>query len=210
MNRIFMLLAALPLFINAQNGMQEDMRNNTMSKGDFEIGVGGGVALSTFHGSDADGYKARSSSQVGVTAEYYLSDRWSLKSGFIFDSKGGVLENASDEITEVQLDYLFVPMYANWHFGAKRNWYFNVGPYLAILLDAEAQGSELVDIDDEVESFDFGLGLGLGRKFKISNNASIFFEYQGALGFLEVRDTQSDDNVSNFRSALNAGVIFSL
>ena len=205
MKRIFTLLMALPLFINAQ----ENMKNNAMSKGDFEIGVGGGVSLSTFHGSDADGSKARSASQVGVTAEYYLSDRWSLKSGFIFDSKGATAEEF-DEITELQLDYLFVPMYANWHFGANRNWYFNVGPYLAILLDAEENSGVAIDIDDEVESFDFGLGLGLGRKFKISNNASIFFEYQGALGFLEVRDTQSDDNVSNFRSALNAGVIFSL
>ena len=206
MKRIFTLLMALPLFINAQ----ENMKNNAMSKGDFEIGVGGGVSLSTFHGSDADGFKARSASQVGVTGEYYFNDRWSLKSGFILDSKGAIEEDNNNATTETQLDYLFVPVYANWHFGANRNWYFNVGPYFAILLDAEAQDAQLKDIDDEIESFDFGLGLGLGRKFKISNNASIFFEYQGALGFLEVLDTQIDDNTLNFRSALNAGVIFSL
>lgn len=188
MKKFLTLLVALPLFLNAQN------------KGDIELGIGGGISLATFYGGASDSYDFIGSSMGGVTAEYYIDNQWSIKSGLIYDSKGGKKESSNNEIT---LDYLFVPLYANWHFGNNRDWYLNFGPYLDVLLDAQDEG---VDIDDDVESIDLGFGVGIGHKFEISDNASIFIEYQGAGGFLEVFEDERD--LFNVRSGVNAGIIF--
>lgn len=197
MNKLFTLLVALPLFVSAQN------------KGDVEIGIGGGLSLATFYGGDSDSYDFIGSSMGGVTGEYYVDDQWSIKSGFIYDSKGGKIESSD---TEIVLDYLFIPLYANWHFGNNRDWYLNFGPYLNVLLDAQKEG---VDFNDAVEPIDVGFGVGIGHKFEISDNASIFVEYQGAGGFLEVPGEDEGDfaengirDLFNLRSGINAGIIF--
>lgn len=186
MNKLFTLLVALPLFLNAQN------------RGDVELGIGGGFNLVAFYGGDAEGYDFRNSFLGGITGEYYFSDELSLKTGLLYDSKGGIGKNNN----EFALDYLFIPLYANWHFGYDKNWYLNFGPYFDLLLDAQEEGN---DIKDNVEPFDVGMGVGIGRKFRISDNASVFIEYQGAGGFLEVFENVDRFNV---RSALNAGIIF--
>lgn len=205
MNRLFALLVALPLFLQAQH------------KGDLEVGVGGGLNVATGYGSDADGLDHRISFQAGVTGEYYLNDRWGVKSGVIYDSKGteGDFTISGVEVAdaEIQLEYLFIPFYANWHFGKDRNWYLNFGPYLDILLAAE-EGSLNVDIKDDLSPVDIGLGAGVGYKYYVANKAAIFLEYQGAAGFIKVpeNDAIEDNNNSifNIRSALNLGMVFTL
>lgn len=208
MKKLITLLAALPLFLHAQ------------SQGDVELGIGAGLNLAGFYGGDADGYNLRSSFQAGITGEYYLNDQWSFKTGAIYDSKGG--EGLAEN--DIQLDYLFVPLYANFHFGMDREWYFNFGPNFNFLLIAEREivddglggtnGFVREDIEDDVASFDVGFGLGIGRKFRISENASIFIEYQGAVGFLEVPEdngffaTAGVSELFNMRSAFNTGIIF--
>lgn len=195
MNKIFTLLIALPLFLNAQN------------KGDFELSIGGGPSLAVVYGGDVDGFRVRNASMWGVTGEYYFNERWGFKSGLIYDSKGGETDfNGLKD--EVILDYLFIPLYANWHFGPNRNCYLNVGPYVAFLLDAERKITGTIDFKDNVNSFDTGLGVGIGHKFDISDRAAIFIEYQGTLGLAKVSD--DDDDVFNTRSALNAGFVFTL
>lgn len=208
MNKIFTLLIALPLFLNAQN------------KGDFELSIGGGPSLAVGYGGDADGLRVRNASMWGVTGEYYFNERWGFKSGLIYDSKGAEADEkllfigsppSGSFKDEVKLDYLFIPLYANWHFGPNRNCYLNFGPYVAFLLDAEMVSPLNFDVKDNVNSFDTGLGVGIGHKFDISDRAAIFIEYQGTLGFVKVpEDIPGFNDVFNTRSALNAGLVFTL
>lgn len=198
MNKIFAVLIALPLFLSAQN------------KGDIELGVRSGLILSTFYGDDTEGFDLRSSFQgAGVTGEYYFNDQWGLKLGAIYDTKGskGVTVGEQFSDAEVRLEYLFIPLYANWHFGKNRSWYLNFGPHLDLLLNAEASGQ---DVKDFFNNLDFGLGAGMGYRFQISDNASIFLEYQAAGGFLEVfdEDKVANNNIFNTRSSVNIGVVF--
>ncbi len=193
MNKLFTLLLALPIFVSAQE------------QGDFEVSLGAGLNMSTFHGDDAGGFSTRNGAQFGVTAEYYVSDNWSFKTGFIHDSKGAE-EDLNGFSREDKIDYLFVPFYANWHFGEAHNWYLNFGPYMGFRLSAEELPTRRI-IEEETNQFDLGLGAGIGRKFQISDNASVFVEYQTAVGTAEVFDRQ---DVFNFRGALNAGVAFTL
>lgn len=191
------MLVALPLFLHAQN------------KGDFEIGIGGGFNVAAFYGGDADRNNTRVGFQAGITGEYYVSDQWGFKSGLIYDTKGGkgdFVLSFGDALVLVEvasrLEYLFIPLYANHHFGKNNRWYLNFGPYLNILLAEESKGT---GFEDGVRPLDFGLGAGLGYKFKISDKAAIFVEYQGARGFLEVFENGRD--LFNTRSAFNAGIV---
>uniref|UniRef100_UPI00404B44C8 porin family protein n=1 Tax=Gelidibacter sp. TaxID=2018083 RepID=UPI00404B44C8 len=178
---------------------------NAQESGDIELGVGAGLNLSTFYGNDASDadVSSRTALQFGVTGEYYFNDRWGLKSGFIYDSKGTEFDGGG----EVKANYLFIPVYANWHFGSNRNWYLNFGPHIDILMSAEDEDG--TDVKEFLASTDFGLGVGIGYKFEVSENLNLYIEYQGAGGFSDVVDG-GDVDFKNTRSAFNVGVLFNL
>nr|WP_299383590.1 porin family protein [Allomuricauda sp.] len=190
MRRLLLLLVLLPLTTKAQE------------KGEFEIGIGAGINFSDFYGDTSFGYRTRTAFQAGVLGEYYFSDRWGLKSGFVYDSKG-----ADGSGNEIKLDYLFIPIYANWHFGRTRNWYLNFGPHVDILVSAEDEIAG--DLKDDTSSVDIGLGVGIGHKFRVSENTAIFIEYQGAGGLINVPSNDGGFELLNTRAAFNVGVVFS-
>ncbi len=131
-----------------------------------------------------------------------------MRSGLVYDSKGTKLEFAGEEYID-KLNYIAVPLHANWHFGKERNWFLNFGPTLGFLVSAKGDtpGGE-IDIKDEVANFDMGLGLGIGYKFEISDNTQFFIQYQGYGGFINIID--ADITLVNATSALNIGTIFKL
>ena len=131
------------------------------NSGDIELGVGMGLNLANV--STIDGQNdasSRTSFNVGISGEYYFSDRWGLKAKLIYDNKGwsdGFItdENFNTVTTDFKLNYVTLPIMANWHFGSNRNWYLNFGPYVGFLVNAE--DSELgLDLKDGFKSTDFG------------------------------------------------------
>ena len=173
-------------------------------KGDITIEPRIGVNFSTY-ASEAD-YGARTSFAGGGVFEYYFSDRWSLRSGLFYDTKG-----AEDDFDNTdKLNYLTLPINANWHFGKKRNWYLNFGPGVAFLLSAEtelADGSS-VDIKDLIPSTDIGLTLGIGHKFDIGENVQLVIDYQGFAGFINLDETGVlPFDIRSGRDSFNVGVV---
>jgi opacity protein-like surface antigen len=163
--------------------------------------------ISTF-ASDAN-YKTRTAFTGGAIVEYYFSDRWSMRTGLILDPM--VAEDDFDNAD--QLNYLTLPLNANWHFGKNRNWYLNFGFGLSFLLSAEADLADgtVLDIKEILPSSDVGLMLGIGYKFDVSENIQLFIDYQGFGGFynLDKEDVLPVD-IRNSRSAFNLGLVFSL
>jgi len=144
--------------------------------------------------------------RAGVIGEYYFSETWSLRSGLVYDSLGSELGD-----TSFNLNYLFVPLNANWHFGSDNNWYLNFGPALGFLLDATAEESGAEeDLKDTLKGLDFGLSLGIGYKFEVSEGVVLFADIQGFRGFIDLNDSDSDLELYNIRSAFNVGAIFKL
>lgn len=184
------------------------MATNAQSdSGDFTLAPQVGLNLSNYTSSENLNNKIRTSFNAGVVAEYYFSDRWSLRSGLFYDSKGTKIDDSGQDYIE-KLNYLAVPVHANWHFGSNRNWFLNFGPTLGFLLSAKADtpGGEL-DLKDNLESsFDIGLGLGIGYKFNIADNTELFIQYQGYNGFVNLID--ANINLFNATSAFNVGVVF--
>ncbi len=200
----FALTVGVVLFSNAQD------------KGDIELGGQVGLNVSNVTSSD-ESTDSKVSFNVGAFADFYINDRWSIKPKVIYDRKGwsnDYLYIPTDDgyydyyKTDVKLNYVTIPVTANYHFGGTRRWYFNFGAYVGFLVSAE--DSEFgIDLKDGFNSTDFGLAYGIGHKFPIGENVKLFIEYEGQAGLTNIFE-ESSTTVRNGRSALNAGLVFLL
>jgi opacity protein-like surface antigen len=189
------------------------------SKGDVEFGFNLGYNFSTVSNSEGESTDPGSGINLGASADYYFSDRWSIKGKLIYDQKGwnnGFVDYSlisNDPVasyrTDFNLNYLTVPVMANWHFGSKRNWYLNFGPYAGFLLSANETARDK-DVTDGFNSTDFGLALGIGVKIPVTDKLKISLEYDDQTGFSDVFKISSGSAVRNSRGSFNIGVNFLL
>ena len=182
-------------------------------KGDVEFGFNVGFNNSTVSNSDVSADTAYGLN-LGGSVDYYFSDRWSIKGKLIYDQKGwdnGFFEDnfGSSFTTDYNVNYLTVPVMANWHFGSKRNWFLEFGPYMGFLLNAEEVRFG-TDVTDGFSSTDFGLALGIGVKIPLSDKLKLFFEYEGQGGMADIFKVNEFSRVTNSRSSLNIGLNFML
>ena len=182
-------------------------------KGDVEFGVNIGYNRSNVSNSQVSSDPG-SGINFGGSLDYYFSDTWSIKGKLIYDQKGwdnDYIEDNNGNIypTDVNLNYLTVPIMANWHFGNKRNWYINFGPYFGFLLNAE-ETQFGTDLSDYFNENDFGLAVGIGVIIPVSNKLKIFFEYEGQGGFSDIAKDNTNSAITNSRSGFNAGLNFLL
>ncbi|MFL1012099.1 porin family protein [Flavisericum labens] len=198
--KILVLLTILSVFaitgVNAQN-----------DSGDFTLAPQLGLNLSNYYSNEDLSNKTRTAFNVGVLGEYYFNDRWSLRTGLLYDSKGTKLTQGGNDYID-KLNYIALPVHVNWHFGSSRNWFLNFGPTLGVLASAKADTPDgEFDIKDQLDStFDIGLGVGIGYKFDVSNDTQFYIQYQGYNGFINIID--ADFTLTNATSAFNIGVIF--
>lgn len=195
-------------------------------KGAIEVGGNLGLNLSNVSNFQNDqSADIKVSFNVAGSFEYYFSDTWGIKTKLIYDRKGwsnGFIEETSFDLndfdpvvqtnfitTDYNLDYLTIPVMANVHFGRTDNWYFNFGPYVGFLLDANITESDF-DVNDAFNTTDVGLAIGIGVKIPLNDQAKLFFEYEGQSGFIDVFEQNNGDAVLNRRSAINAGLLFTL
>lgn len=186
--------------------------------GTIEVGAIGGVSFVTVSDIQGNSASARVSFNFGASGEYYFSDRWGIKAGLIYDSKGwkdgfiNSLDPAGNSIrtdADFKLNYLTIPVMANWHFGSTRKWYLNFGGYAGFLLNAEETAFG-TDVKEGLTSTDFGLALGIGYKFPITDNIKLTIEYQEQFGLIDTFENNTGDAVTNRRSSFNVGALFNL
>lgn len=188
--------------------------SNAQDKGDLELGINLGLNLANISTVDNQiTASSRVAFNVGASGEYYFSDRWGIKTKLTYDSKGwadGFITDDFNNIkTDFKLDYLTIPIMANWHFGRNRNWYLHFGPYVGILMNAK--DSELgINVKDGFKTSDIGLDLGIGVKFELNDTTRLFIEFDGQSGFTDVFEENFGQTIRNGRSSLNFGVLFNL
>lgn len=170
------------------------------TKGEFEISPFIGYQQSFFNGDNVSELDPRGAIKFGANVDYFFNDRWSLRSGLIYDSMGGGFGY------EAILDYLNIPLNANWHFGSTRKWNLNFGITPGFLISAK---EDKVDIKDYVASFQLGISYGIGYKLTISENFSLLFDVQNLLGITNIIE---DDSINRFNagSSFNIGGVFVL
>lgn len=172
------------------------------SKNDVELTPILGVAFSNYYGEDRLENQNLSSTQFGADLDFFFNNRWSLRSGLLFQTMGSKVARNYTE----KLHYITVPVNANWHFGSTRKWNLNFGPNFSFLTAAEGNG---IDLKDEANSFQLGLAYGIGYKIEVNEKFSILIDYQGITGLTDV----PKDNyytIRNTYGSFNIGGVFKL
>lgn len=157
-----------------------------------------GYFSSNLAGDDTEGFNARSAFNFGAIGDYYFNDRWSFRSGLTYNSMGASYSGA-----DLKLDYLNIPLNANWHFGGTRKWNLNFGLTPGFLMKADVEGE---DVKDFVESFQLALSYGIGYKIEITDTFSILVDYQGLYGMTNI-NSEGGENF-NYGDSFNAGAVF--
>lgn len=127
-----------------------------------------------------------------------------------FGAKSEFFDGYFNQVFEAKqkLNYIFVPIHANWHFGGSRKWNINFGPTVNFLASAKLNG---VDNKDAITSTQIGLGLGIGYKFILSEKFSIGIEHQEYISFVNSYEKR-DYNVyyGNIGGSFNVRFIYNL
>jgi len=179
--------------------------------GKTEVGINVGLNEATVTASGETNTHYRTGFNVGISVDYYFSDAWSIKGKLAYDQKGwnnGFISNGNSTlITDYKVNYITIPVLANWHFGRTRNWYLDFGPYVGILTSAsESAGG--TDLKQAFNSTDVGLDLGIGVKFPIADKTKFFIELNGAAGITDLIKNNTGDAIRNSASAINIGFSF--
>ena len=201
------------LYITALVAICFSTLSYAQDKGDVEFGANVGFNHSTVSTAAVESFQADTGTgfNLGLYADYFFSYNWSIKAKLIYDQKGwnnGTFSNNTGTyLTHYNLNYLTVPVMANWHFGSERNWYLNVGPYAGFLISATETTLE-TDVKEAFNTFDLGLSLGLGLKIPVTDKLKISVEYEVQAGLMDVFKDNDSDPVINSRGSLNLGVNF--
>lgn len=191
------LLASVAFFVCTHlNAQVRDM-------GQIELAPYLGSMTSYLDGDEVGNLNDRTSFNFGLRGDYYFNDRWSLRSGLNFDSMG-MKTNTSEEL---QLDYMHIPINANWHFGSTRKWNLNFGITPGILLKADFNGENL---NDMIKSFQLGFSYGIGYKLEITQKFSLLFDAQFLIGLTNILKNEDNLTNTNAGTSINIGGVFAL
>ncbi|MGV3696474.1 porin family protein [Flavobacterium sp.] len=185
----------------------------SQKKGDVEFGFHIGYGRSNASDTETSA-EFSTGTNLGVALDYYFSNSWSIKSKLIYDQKGWDDDfiqdtNGNFYSTDIDLNYLTIPVMANWHFGNKKNWYLNFGPYFGFLLNAKETRFD-TDLKEYFSSTDFGLALGIGIKIPFSDRLKLFAEFDGQGGLSDIAENSLRGSITNSRSSFNVGLNFLL
>lgn len=179
-------------------------QSQTREKGTFELIPQIGYSSANYIGNKVTSdNKPLSSVSFGVAGDYFFNNRWSLRSGILYQTMGS--KSGSTDYKE-ELKYITIPVNANWHFGSTRKWNLNFGPSIGFLTSAEANG---VDGKEFLNSTQIGFNYGIGYKIEVSEKFSILLDYQAMAGLSDITKASSTD-LKNVYGAFNVGGVFKL
>lgn len=170
-------------------------------KGTIELTPQVGYASANYYGDISPNNKPISSTTFGLGTDYFFNNRWSLRSGIFLQTMG-----TKSVYFQEKLNYVTIPVNANWHFGSTRKWNLNFGLNAGFLTSAKTNGT---DIKNLVNSNQFGIGYGIGYKIEVSENFSILLDTQGMTGLSEVAKS-SEYSLKNAFSTFNIGGVIKL
>ena len=172
-------------------------------EGAIELAPQIGYSSSNYFGGDAGSLNNPVTGvALGITGDYFFNNRWSIRSGILFQKMGTEVAGFEDN-----LSYVTIPVNANWHFGSTRKWYLNFGPSVGILTAAKNENGD--SIKDFFNTTQIGLNFGIGYKLEVAKNFSVLIDYQGVSGLTDIIKDSEFSTRNNFGS-FNVGGVFKI
>jgi opacity protein-like surface antigen len=178
-----------------------DVADTTKVSGTWVNGVKGGVNVSTM-GGGLDNTSSHIGAGVGYFFSYRVGNGIAVQPELIVMERGAetvvLAENGRD--ADLIATYIDVPILARYNVPLQGDFrpYVIAGPALSLKIDARRMiGSDGTDYDDETKLFDFGAHAGAGCDWALGKNTGIALEARYSIGFTNVLDDGSDDNVKN-------------
>jgi len=164
----------------------------------------------------SDDYQAKIGFNLGVTAEYSISEKFAIEPGLLFSTKGYKLENSG--ITgSVNLNYLEVPINAIYKIEfSNAKILIIAGPYLGYAVSGKMKASEpvlgvnedskeqKVVIGTDIKPLDFGLNIGAGVEIK---DITVSLQYGYGLANLTLH-SENDAKLKNRVLGISIGYKF--
>jgi hypothetical protein len=172
-----------------------------------EIGLRGGLILSSTGGADAGNSSIKPGFILGAYLPIVITDFYSLEPGLYYALKGSRVEDDTESST-FHLHYLDVPVYARIYLAEGFNLFG--GPQISYLVGSRSrfENNGLIIIDtstDGIRKFDLGVGIGIGYDLPLPVNLNINLGYDWGLLSL---DAEGNSNTYNRLLKLTVGYTF--
>ncbi len=166
----------------------------------WSIGIEGGPAISSLRGNKIPEsiQKPRLASSAGLSLQYQINQRFSLKTGLMSDLKGAKYDVIFYDALGQQLgngtlfynyQYLTVPLQlkADLAIGPSLQGFVSAGPYASYLMSiTQSFPDNQLDYRKSHKDIDAGLVAGLGIIYHISSKFSLTTELRNQLGLTNV------------------------
>jgi len=191
---------------------------------DITFGAKAGINIANLDVTDAN-IDSRTSLHLGVTAEFEISDTFSIQSELLYSLQGAT-QSITEELpgfrsvieSEWKLNYIQIPVMAKFYVSEGLS--IEAGPQIGFLASAEVDSdrtetdlfdgtsvstSSTVDAKEIVKSVDFGLNFGLG--YKLDSGLNFALRYN--LGLSNIYDvSESTVKIKNRVFQLSVGYTF--
>jgi len=191
---------------------------------DITFGAKAGINIANLDVTDAN-IDSRTSLHLGVTAEFEISDTFSIQPELLYSAQGATESDTYEDsfIREVsesewKLNYIQIPIMAKFYVSEGLS--LEAGPQIGFLASAEVDydstetslfdgssvsTSSTVDAKEIVKSVDFGLNFGLG--YKLDSGLNFALRYN--LGLSNIYDvSESTVKIKNRVFQLSVGYTF--
>lgn len=149
--------------------------------------------------------KAKLGYYIGLSYQYNLSERFSVRTGLAFEQKGSRQDrqlsfaDSAGNFTYDQLkvkesySYITIPVLLRVNFGKKIKYFVNAGPYAGLLISYKykrEQGKLLQAFSggdtEGLNQIDLGISAGAGIQYPFSNKISASLEVRHNAGLLSI------------------------
>ena len=191
---------------------------------DITFGAKAGINIANLDVTDAN-IDSRTSLHLGVTAEFEISDTFSIQPELLYSAQGATESDTYEDSfvrqvseSEWKLNYIQIPIMAKFYVSEGLS--LEAGPQIGFLASAEVDSdstetslfdgssvstSSTVDAKEIVKSVDFGLNFGLG--YKLDSGLNFALRYN--LGLSNIYDvSETDVKIKNRVFQLSVGYTF--
>ncbi|WP_299336186.1 porin family protein [uncultured Psychroserpens sp.] len=170
----------------------------TMNAQEVKFGAKAGLNLASIGGDDVSDLKSRTAFHIGAVAEIGISDKFAVQPELLYSAQGAKADQGDGEI---KLDYISIPVMAKYM--VADGFAIEAGPQVGILASAKLDdGTDEVDVKDEVSGIDFGVGLGASYRLESGLN----FAARYNLGLSNINDFEGSDNFKNQNNVFQISV----